>query len=379
MNTILSHKIRMKPTPDQESVLIRACGISRYTYNWALARWKVLKSEGVEKVTRNDLKKEWNQLKPDWVYDAPKDANQQPFTDLYNGFSRYYNKQGTGFPKFKSKNKSRDSFYVSNDKAKLVGSQVIRLPKVGRVPLCEPLRWKHKDVKIMSYTISRSANQWFVSINVQIDIEKMNVNSPDNMLGIDLGIKEFIVDSNDDHVSSPKPLKVYKKKLNKLQRKLSRAKKGSGNRTKRKGKVAKLHLRVSNIRKDFLHKLSNKITKENRIIVTEDLNVKGMLKNHKLAFHIQDASWYEFTRQIEYKSKRTNSIYLKVDRFFPSTKTCSDCGAVKKKMSLSEREYICHECGTVKDRDHNAAINILASGLINIIPGASGKYTLSQL
>ena len=140
-------------------------------------------------------------------------------------------------------------------------------------------------------------------------------------------------------------------------------------------KVAKQHLRIANTRKDFLHKLSNKITKENRIIVSEDLNVKGMLKNHKLAFHIQDASWSEFTRQIEYKSKRTNSIYLKVDRFFPSTKTCSDCGHVKKTMSLSEREYMCHDCGSVKDRDHNAAINILASGIINIIPGASGKYT----
>jgi putative transposase len=374
MKVILSHKIRMKPTPDQELVLIRACGISRYTYNWALARWKQLKSEGVEKVTRNELKKEWNQVKPDWVYDAPKDANQQPFTDLYNGFSRYY-KNGSGFPKFKSKNKSRDSFYVSNDKAKLVGSHSIRLPKVGRVQLCEPLRWKHKDVKIMSYTISRSANQWFVSISVQIDSDKVSTQSPNNMIGLDLGIKEFIVDSNDEHIISPKPLKKHKKKLAKLQRKLSRTKKDSKNREKRKRSVAKQHLRISNIRKDFLHKLSNKITKENRIIVTEDLNVKGMLKNHKLAFHIQDASWYEFTRQIEYKSKRTNSIYLKVDRFFPSTKTCSECGAIKESMNLSEREYTCHECGTVKDRDHNAAINILAMGLINLIPGASGKYT----
>lgn len=373
---ILASKIRIEPTEAQALVFRKACGTARYTYNWALDKWKEMKSQGVSSVKRNDLKKLWNQEKPEWVYEAPKDANQQPFTNLYTALGNYFEKRSI-FPKYKKKGKSNDSFYVCNDKARIEDLR-IRLPLVGWVRMSERFVPGAK-CKIQSYTISRKADEWFVSVSFEISDKDYCRKSGNGVIGLDLGLKAFVVDSNGGEFHSPKPLKKYQAKMKCLQRAHARKKRGSKNKRKSQAKVAKLHAKIANIRKDFLHKLSHKVCSQNRIIAIEDLNVKGMLKNHKLAFHISDAGWGEFRRQLGYKSKKFQSILTVVDRWFPSSKTCCECGNVKSELSLSEREYVCAACGAVNDRDHNAAINILARGILNLVPRASGEFTPMEL
>jgi len=367
---IIGQKICIAPDKEQIEVFRKACGIARYTYNWALCEWKRQKSLGVTKVTRNDLKKLWNATKPEWVYEAPKDANQQPFTDLYNGLNRYFKKQSK-FPKMKKKGRCKDSFYISNDKAS-IDDLYIKLPFVSKVRMDERLKHKVRDIKIMSCTVSAHADKWYVSVNYEIDDSLIQKESLINIVGIDVGLNDFAVDSNGNSTKSPKPLKKYKDKLAKLQRCLSKKKRGSKNRQKTRKKVAKCHARIANIRKDFLHKLSTDYVKNNKLIAIEDLDVKQMLKNHKLALHIADASWGEFKRMLEYKSKKYNSILIKIDKYFASTKTCCECETVKDKIGLGDREYICHVCGSCMSRDYNASINILAYALRILIPRASG-------
>ena len=335
-----------------------------------MTEWKRQKADGVAKVKRNDLKKLWNATKPEWVYDAPKDANQQPFTDLYDALNRYFNKQ-TKFSKLKKKGKCKDSFYISNDRVS-INDLHVKLPLVGKVLMNERLRYKVKDIKIMSYTVSGHADKWYLSVNYEIDDSLVMKESKINIVGIDVGLNDFAVDSNNESIKSPRPLKKYKDKLAKLQRRLAKKKRGSKNRQKARKKVAKCHARIANIRKDFLHKLSTTYVKNNKLIAIEDLDVKQMLKNHKLALHIADASWGEFKRMLEYKSKKYNSILIKIDKYFASTKTCCECGHMKDKMGLDEREYVCHECGSCMPRDYNASINLLAYALRLLIPRASG-------
>lgn len=187
--------------------------------------------------------------------------------------------------------------------------------------------------------------------------------SNNNIIGIDLGIKDFLIDSEGNKINNPKTLQKYEQKLIKLQRKLSRQKLGSNNWRKTKLKLAKLHERIANIRLDFLHKLSTEIINENQVIISENLQVKNMIKNHKLAKSISDCSWSEFCRQLEYKAQWYGRIYHKIDTFFPSSKTCSECNYIKEDLKLSDREWICPECGVIHDRDINAARNIKIQGM----------------
>lgn len=380
---IIGQKILLYPSPEQAKVFDMSFGVSRYTYNWALSRWQEKKAAGVKTVKMNDLKKEWNQVKPDWVYKCPKDANQQPFTDLSTALKNYFTSKKNGstnfkFPKKKKKGKCRDSFYVSNDRAHITNNH-IKLPLVGKVRIADRLRFKKKQVKILSFTVSRTADKYYVSVNYEIPDALGVTKSKSGIVGIDVGLKTFAVESNGHYEHSPRPLKKHQRKLVKLQRKLSRASKGSIRRKKTKIKLAKKHARITNIRKDHLHKYSRKVVNDNAIIVLEDLNIRGMLKNHKLARAISDSSWSEFNRMVDYKSKRSGSIILKSDRWLPSSKMCSECGAVKHTIGLHEREYICEECGCVMDRDHNASVNILADGLLQLIPSASGKFTSVEI
>lgn len=380
---ILGQKILLYPSPEQVRVFNKSFGVSRYAYNWALTKWKEQKALGIKSVKMNDLKKEWNQIKPDWVYDCPKDANQRPFADLSTALKNYFTSKNAGnknfkFPRKKKRGKCRDSFYVSNDRAHITNNH-IKLPLVGRVKLAEGLRFKKKHCRILSYTVSRTADKYYVSVNYEIPDALGCTKSESGMVGIDLGLKTFAVESSGHEESSPRALKKHQQKLVRLQRKLSRASKGSIRRKKTKMKLAKQHARISNIRKDHLHKYSRKIVNENAIIVFEDLNIRGMLKNHKLARAIADSSWSELVRMTTYKAMKSGSIVLKADRFFPSSKLCSECGALKHHIGLDEREYICEECGCIIDRDLNASINILAYGLFQLIPSASGKFTSVEI
>ena len=354
----LAHKIRIYPNKTQTTQLKKACGTARYTYNWALAKWNELYKQGI-KTNGLELKKIWNKEKPEWVYESPKDANQQPFSNLNKAFQSFFKKK-TRYPRFKKKG-NNDSFYVSNDKFKIEGNK-IRLPLIGKVKLSERLRF---NGKILSATVSAKANQWFISITVDvIDYKKERTN--DEVIGIDLGIKEAITCSNGTQIQAPKPFKKQKNKIAKLNRRLARKQKGSKNRNKQKVKLQRAYLRLSNMRNDFWHKVTSKLCNENQVICLEDLAVANMLKNHKLAFSLADVGLGIFYQLIEYKKLIYDVTINYIDRFFPSSKKCSQCGNVKDKLSLSERIYICEVCGFKLDRDLNASKNICTEGLSGI-------------
>lgn len=370
----LCHKIRIFPSREQEIVLRKACGTSRYTYNWALARYKKMKAEGVEKVSMRDLKKIWNQEKPDWVYDAPKDANQQPFDFLRLALNNFYEKRAK-YPKFKKKHKSHDSFYISNDKARFEG-KVIKLPLMGEIEMAEPFRFQNELVKVSYYTVTRTADKWFVCITAHVN--KSHELPSFRMTGIDVGLSSFCTNDEGEKIFSPMPLRKNVKKLKRLSRRFSNSKKKSKKRKKKRFQLAKFHARVANIRKDFIHKTTHKIAKENCFVAIENLDVVSIFKSRLFNRAVQDVGWGMFKEQLSHKVARRGGILVKVDKYFPSTQTCSHCGHVhrnEQKLTLSDREMVCKSCGTALDRDQNAATNILAHALKITYPEATGKLT----
>ena len=218
----------------------------------------------------------------------------------------------------------------------------------------------------MFATISKTpSNKYFVSFNVEVEHEIISKNN--NMIGFDLGIKEFLIDTNNNHIDNPRVLKQYEDKLTKLQRQLAHKDKGSNNFKKQCVKIARVHEKITNIRKDFQHKLSNEIIKDNQIIISEDLQISNMVKNHNLAKAIQDVAWGEFTRQLQYKAEWNNRIYHKINPWFASSQLCSECGAKNKEVKcLSIREWVCPDCGAIHQRDENASKNILRQGLLEL-------------
>jgi putative transposase len=255
-------------------------------------------------------------------------------------------------PRFKKRDRSRDSFYVGGDQVKIKGKK-IWVPNLGLVRLKESLRFTGK---INSATFSRTANRWFVSIQVEL-IEESDKCQSKETIGVDLGINKMAVLSDSSYVESPKPLKKNLRRLARYQRKLKKKEFKSKNYFKQKTKVAKTHMRISNIRKDVLHKTTTYITKSFQKISIEDLHIKGMLKNHKLARAISDIGFGEFRRQLEYKSEMRGNVLFVADRFFPSSKKCSSCGDINRDLTLKDRTYAC-PCGLSIDRDLNAALNL---------------------
>lgn len=349
----LSHKICLEPNYKQEQYFKQACGIARFTWNWALEEWNRQYKSGL-KPKAFELKKSFNAIKKiefPWMYDVTKYANQQPFIHLQTAFNRFF--QGISrYPQFKKKG-HHESFYIGNDHIKLDGKH-IKLPKLGWVKMREALRFSGK---VISANVSRVANKWFVSLNVELVQAPKSCDSQVGV-GVDLGVKNLATLSNCETYEAPKPLKQFLKKLKRMQGSLSRRVKGSHNRHKLRLKIASLHAKITNIRKDSLHKLTTYLTDNFAGIVIEDLNVKGMLSNHKLSRAIADIGFYEFRRQLEYKSKLKGNYLLIAKRWFPSSKTCSNCGQKKEVLKLSERVYHCSACGHEQDRDLNAAINL---------------------
>lgn len=350
--TILAHHIALDPTVDQVISLSRACGVARFTWNWALSTWTEQYKAG-EKPTAAKLKLLWNRIKRErfpWIYESPKGANQQPFTNLQKAFLRFFQKKAK-YPSFKKKG-IRDSFYVENDKL-AVAEKSVRLPVIGTVRTREELRFVGK---IMGASVSREADRWFISIQVDL-VDSTLSRVEDRQVGIDLGLTNFVTLSSGEKIEAPKPLRAAIENLRRKQKILARRQKGSNRRAKSCLQVARLHRRVKNIRRDFLHKLSTRICRENQAVVIEDLNVKGMVKNRRLARAISDAGWSEFRRQLEYKSLRYGTRIVVAGRFYPSTKRCSKCGSLQD-MPLKQRTYQCAACGFICDRDVNAARNL---------------------
>jgi putative transposase len=297
------------------------------------------------------------------MYECSKCAPQEALRDLGRAFQNFYRglKEGkrVGFPRFKSKG--------MNDSFRLYGTiqfegRMIQLPKIGKIRIKEK-RKRYCKGRILSVTVRRRANRWFVSITVEEETTKDLKSIISYAVGVDLGVKNLATLSDGTTFQNPRALGRRIKKLRKLSKSLSRKKKGSKNRERAKLRLAKMHLKIFNVRQDTLHKLTTYLTKSHSKIVIENLGVSGMMKNRRLARAIADIGMYEFRRQLEYKCQWYGSKLEVVPRTFPSSKKCSGCGHKKKELSLSEREYECEECGLKIDRDLNAALNLVTVSL----------------
>ena len=376
MNLLMlkGYKYRIYPTKEQEIQLNKTFGSCRFVYNQLLAKKIELYKEEQKSLSKTDCNNYCNrELKKEylWLKEVDKFALTNSVYDLDSAYQNFFRriKKGSkelGFPKFKSKRNHNYSYktnFTNNNIKVDFDNNKIQLPKLKWIK-CK-LHRKFKG-KILFATISKTpSNKYFVSFNVEVEHEIISKNN--NMIGFDLGIKEFLIDTNNNHIDNPRVLKQYEDKLTKLQRQLAHKDKGSNNFKKQCVKIARVHEKITNIRKDFQHKLSNEIIKDNQIIISEDLQISNMVKNHNLAKAIQDVAWGEFTRQLQYKAEWNNRIYHKINPWFASSQLCSECGAKNKEVKcLSIREWVCPDCGAIHQRDENASKNILRQGLLEL-------------
>jgi len=348
-----AHKIRLNPAPDQEVYFRKACGTARFAFNWGRARWEEAYKAG-NKPSALGLKKAFNAFKKDlpWIYEVTKCAAEGAFTDLGSAFSNFFreaNSGKVGYPKFKSKHKSKPAFYLSND-AFSVNAHTLRIPKLGPVNMTESLRFTGK---ILSGRISFKAGYWWISIQVELP-DPVPVPSTGPAIGIDLGLKELAVCSDGRRFPNPRHLQAGLRKLRSLSRSLSRKVKGSANWLKAKAKLARVHYRIACKRSDAIHKMTTELARTASLIGLEDLNVRGMLQHRKLARSISDAVWGEAKRQLGYKAP---DRIVEIDRWFPSSRLCRFCGTINDQLTLADRTWTC-VCGVKHDRDWNASINI---------------------
>lgn len=368
---IKSIKIRLIPTLEQEVVMFKSIGVSRFTYNWGLNRYNELLSLN-EKPSKEIIKKEFNntikkQEEYKWLYEVSSQTISQVFSDLNNAFSNFYKKRAR-YPKFKSKRKSRQSFYVRYDALKFEDGKV-NLEKIGKVKYKTNYNIPNLN-KYVNPRCSFDGKYWYLSFGFEHDENQVELN--DISVGIDLGIKDLATVS---HINSPikninKSSKVrkLKKKLKRLQRQVSRKYKENkcGNKFVKTNNIIKLekqikllYRKLSNIRKNHIHQATNKIIKLYPYkVVMEDLNVSGMMKNKHLSKAIAEQCFYEFIRQMKYKCEFNKIEFIQADRFFPSSKQCSCCGEIKQNLKLKDRVYKCDKCGFKLDRDKNASINL---------------------
>ena len=353
---ILAHKIALDPNVEQAVYFARACGTARFAWNWALSEWQRQYKEG-GKPSEAALRKQLNTAKREqfpWMLEVTKVAPQQAIKNLGAAFKRFFEGKAK-YPRFKKKG-IHDSFRAENGPGTFAFDEKrIKLPVVGWVKMRETLRL---EGKILSATVSRVADRWFVSVTVEV-AHQVPARENQAVGGVDLGVKALATMSDGGAVEGPKALRFNLKKLRRLSRSLSRKVKGSANRRKAKAKIARLHTRISNIRKDGLHKLTTELVNRFAVIGIEDLNVKGMMANGKLSRAVADMSFHEFRRQLDYKAAMAGTRIVVADRWFPSSKTCSDCGHVVPTLPLSVRDWVCPACGSVHDRDRNAAINLM--------------------
>ena len=380
---IKSIKIMLIPNNKQKTKLFQYSGASRFAYNWTLARQKENYANGGKFISDNDLRKEFTQLKKtneyNWLNDISNNVTKQAIKDACDSYRRFF-KGYSKFPKFKSKKKSKPSFYQDNVKIKFTNTHVklegfatnkkknkqklnwIRLAEKDMVPFGE-------GVKYANPRITFDGLNWFVSVGIECS-DSINLPINDG-IGIDLGIKDLAICSDGivyKNINKSKEVKKLEKKKRRLQRKVSKKyllnKKGGSYRKtcniiKSEKQILKVSRRLTNIRQNYSHQVTTEIIKRNpSFISVENLNVSGMMKNRCLSKAIQQQSFYEFKRQIQYKSEWNNIKFIEIDRWYPSSKTCSECGCVKSDLKLSDREFVCPSCGIVLDRDYNASVNI---------------------
>jgi len=368
MEIFRAYKTELDINDKQRTLLIQCSGTARWAFNWGLARRIQEYKETGKSSNAIEQHRQLNALKSaeyPWLYNYSKCIPHEALRDLDKAYQNFFRrvkngKKIPGFPKFKSRKKGIGSFRLAG--AVHVTETHIKLPRIGWLRLKEHGYIPIDGIHILSVTVSESAGRWFVSVQCKQEIETIKaIGEP---IGIDLGIKDLAVTSEGTKFENPKPLKKARVKLKRLQRELSHRKKNGKNREKTRRKVAKAHQRISNIRRDALYKATSAIVAKTKpdserpsVVVIEDLNVSGMMKNHCLAQAISDVGFAEFRRQLKYKTVWYGSELIIADRFFPSSRMCRFCGNINTELKLSDREWIC-SCGAILDRDLNAAINL---------------------
>jgi IS605 OrfB family transposase len=360
---IRAHKIRLHPTEEQQTYFARAAGIARFVWNWALAEWNRQYAAG-EKPSALKLKKQFNAVRREqfpWTWDVTKNASDQPFLDLGKAFTAFFEGKARR-PRFKSKKRSKASFYLANDQFELDDHRVW-IPKLGWVNMAEKLRFQGK---VIGARITRTADWWFISMTVAVPDERPEKRH--TAVGIDVGLNRLATLSTGEGYENQAFLKTALKKLRQANKRLHRRKLGSKNREKARRRVARLHYRIACMREDVLHKLTTRIAACYGIIGIEDLHLKGLLKNRRLSRSFSDAALGTLLNLLTGKVEQHGGQVIRVGRFFPSSKTCHACGWRWQDMDLSDRLFLCQNphCPYhhfAQDRDHNAAVNILREAL----------------
>ncbi|GAB2893196.1 RNA-guided endonuclease InsQ/TnpB family protein [Streptomyces mayteni] len=397
----MSHKqglrFELAPTAEQAVLMGRHCGLSRAVENFCLQtvlkKYAQRKAEETYGMTGEDLtkvpwsapalEKEWRAAHPErypWFVEngmssrVPKEAcrvRAAGFSHYLKSFKGERKGARLGFPKWR-KRKHGSRFRYDADRAKPRDARTVRLPAIGDVAAGEDMSWltdrmENGSARILGSTVREQARRWWISFQIEVDRDDINkhhrVDTDAPVCGIDLGLKTFAVIKNSDgtteEIQAPKPLKAAQRALKRANRKLARSAEDSKNRSKARKRVGQLHLRVADRRRDFLHKTTTRLTRTKSAIAVETLHVKGMVQNRRLARAVSDAGFAEFVRQLDYKADWYGATVWKADRWFPSSKTCGDCGRINRALVLADRTWVCPGCGVVHDRDHNAAGNLL--------------------
>ena len=381
MSSYEAVKIRLDPTPRQERLLASHAGAARFAYNAGLAHVKDALEKGeAPEWSHYALRRWWNANKDAlavnpatgvvWWSQNSKEAYSMALRDLAQALSNWAkSRKGqrkgkrVGFPRFRAKTHVMRFAYSTGFTAPTASDPYgLKLPRVGRVHCMEDVTTRVGDARVLRMTVSQRAGRWYAALTVERDNKPATKPPKGGAVGVDLGVKTLATLSDGTVIPNPRALNTRLKALRKAQQALSRKTKGSARRRKAQERVARLHARVADVRADAINKATTMIARTYSVVCIEDLNVAGMVKNHRLARSVSDASLGEFRRQLEYKTARTGAALHVVDRWYPSSKTCSSCGAVKAKLSLNERVYRCDGCGLVMDRDLNAAVNILVAG-----------------
>lgn len=374
MKILRAYKTELDPTNKQRTMFNNCAGAARFVYNWALAD-RIERYEKGSPTNHYEQKRRFNALKGEqfpWIYEVPYTLQEQAFRNLdvaYKNFFRRVKKEKTPrFPKFKNRRTPkhftlRGSIHIEEDRIKLPVIGWIRLKERSYLP-------SENDAKLLSVTISERANRWYVSAQIEEEI-KDPINGNTLVVGVDFGLKTLAVLSNGETFENPHALITEQRRLARLGRELARREKGSQNWRKTKHKIQRCYAKVASIRKHVLHDISHHVTADlqPKTVVIEDLNVSGMAKNRHLSKAIYDAGFAELRRQIEYKAQWYGVEVLLADRWFASSKTCSACGCIKDDLTLADRIFKCADCGTVIDRDLNAAINLAALGELQNMQG----------
>jgi len=374
-------RVALDPTPAQERLLLSHAGGARFAFNAGLAHVKADIEAGAKpEWSFYSLRKWWNANKDTlavgddgviWWRENSKEAYSYGLEALAKGLSNWVkSRKGArkgcrvGFPKFKSKDRATPRFAYTTGRFGLIDGdpKALKLPRIGRVHCMENVAARVGDARVLRMAVSRRAGRWYASLTVEREDKPVTKPPWGGAVGVDLGVKTLATLSDGTVIANPRALAASERRLKKAQKALSRKAMGSKRRAKARAKVARLHAHVADQRGDAIHKTTSWLAGTYSEISVEDLNAAGMAKNHHLAKAVSDAAFGKFRRQLEYKTAKTGARLHIVDRWYPSSKTCSTCGAVKAKLSLNERTYRCDGCGLVMDRDLNAAVNILVAG-----------------